>query len=370
MNSGAYSTASETCSSGPEVLRKSKHSPGKNREWPNATSRRESKPTTCSRPPIAFGSGFCSEKTRSWCRFLKTCKKLLAPFYVLKNEDWTRLNLQLNLLNKARRERLLNEVNEVLFLWIAEIDESLESAPDSKARTHLSPDGDPVGKALMICNKALVWVEPREPWLAMVEWLKRHQTGRRLAPGGDDMPVVARHQPPLNVNKEDSALASFQWGVLAMRERRLGRAIDWLRRATQLKPGNHWYQFFLAYLEDQAHATDQALSHYTAALVLRPESPWVLFSRAKIYRAMGQWNYALEDMRIALEKLSSRPEAARVHLEMGYLYYEVGDFARARAEYTRLIQLDGSGPFSPAARLNLANMDAESGGIDRAASGV
>ncbi len=109
-------------------------------------------------------------------------QKSLAPFYVLKNEDWTRLNTNLSLLDKSRRERLLSEVNEILFLWIAEIDESLESAPDSRARNHLSPDGDPVGKALTICNKALVWVEPKEPWLAMVEWIKRHQSTREAGP--------------------------------------------------------------------------------------------------------------------------------------------------------------------------------------------
>ncbi len=180
------------------------------------------------------------------------------------------------------------------------------------------------------------------------------------------MPAGARPKPPVNLNRGDSALASFQWGVLAMRERRLDQAIDWLRRAAQLESSNHWYQFFLAYLEDQAHATNQALSHYTAALALRPQSPWVRFSRAKIFRAMGQWDFALDDMKIALELLSDRPEAARVHLEMGYLYHEVGDFESARLEYSRLIQLDGSGPFGPAARLNLANMDAESGEIERA----
>ena len=263
----------------------------------------------------------------------------------------------------------MNEVNEVLFLWIAQIDESLDSAPDSKSRNHLSPDGDPVGKALDdFCEKALVWVEPREPLAGDGRVAEADiRPGEGWPPAAvADMRAIERNEPPGNVNREESALASFQWGVLAMRERRLGRAIDWLRRATQLESSNHWYQFFLAYLEDQAHATDQALSHYTAALALRPQSPWVRFSRAKIYRAMGQWDFALEDMKIALDMLSSRPEAARVHLEMGYLYYEVGDFASARNEYTRLIQLDGSGPFGPAARLNLANMDAESGAIERA----
>ena len=81
---------------------------------------------------------------------------------------------------------------------------------------------------------------------------------------------------------------------------------------------------------------------------------------------MGRWDFALDDMKIALEMLADRPEAARVHLEMGYLYHELGDFQSARDHYNRLIELDATGPFGPAARLNLANMDAESGEIERA----
>ncbi len=80
----------------------------------------------------------------------------------------------------------------------------------------------------------------------------------------------------------------------------------------------------------------------------------------------GRWDIALDDMKIALQVLSDRPEAARVHLEMGYVYYELGDFQAARREYTSILRLDASGPFGPAARLNLANMDAESGSVEQA----
>ena len=50
-------------------------SPGKNPNWPNATNGRESKPTPCSRPPIASGSGCCSAKGKSWFRSSRTCRK-------------------------------------------------------------------------------------------------------------------------------------------------------------------------------------------------------------------------------------------------------------------------------------------------------
>jgi eukaryotic-like serine/threonine-protein kinase len=294
-------------------------------------------------------------------------QKTLAPFYVLENDDWTKLDHTLNMLDQHHRERLLTEVNELLFLWIAEIDESLDSAPDSGDKYEAMSDRGAAAKALLICNKAIVWVEPKAPWLAMVEQIKRHQARRAdtlTAPR--DTTVVRDQQTPSNVKQEQSALACFQWGVLALREQRVGRSIEWLRRAAHLKSDNHWYQYFLAYLEDRAANTDEAFSHYAAAVALRPQSPWVRFSRARIYRSKGLWDDALADMKSALELLSGRPEAARVHLEMGYLYHELGDFLQARREYNSLIALGPTGPYGPSARLNLANMDAESGAVERA----
>jgi eukaryotic-like serine/threonine-protein kinase len=291
----------------------------------------------------------------------------LVPFYVLKNDDWTKLDHTLSLLDENRRERLLIEVNELLFLWIAEIDESLESSPDVRGKDEVRSDRGAAAKALLICNKALVWVEPKLPWLAMVELIKQTQSQRgALLPAPHRPAPYSDHQAPSTVNKQQSALACFQWGVLALREQRVGQAIEWLRRAAQLKSDNHWYQYFLAYLEDRAGYTDEALSHYTAAVALRPQSPWVRFSRARIYRSKGRWDFALADMQSALEMLSGRPEAARIRLEMGYLYHELGDFRRAREEYNTLIELGSSGPYGPSARLNLANMDAESGAVERA----
>jgi eukaryotic-like serine/threonine-protein kinase len=291
----------------------------------------------------------------------------LAPFFVLKNEDWTKLNPTLSLLDDHRRKRLLIEVNELLFLWIAQIDETLESTPDSSDKMRVPTDRDPVAKALLICKKALVWVEPEEPWLAMVERIKRLEVRHNTSLSPAPRPRAARAgQPPQNVNDEQSALACFQWGVLALREQRLDRAIEWLRRAAQLRSDDHWYQYFLAYLEDRAGSMDEALSHYTAAVALRPQSPWVRFSRARLYRSKGRWDFALADMENSLLMLSGRPEAARVHLEMGYLYHELGDFDGARREYKNVIDLDPSGSYGPSARLNLANMDAESGAVERA----
>jgi eukaryotic-like serine/threonine-protein kinase len=154
--------------------------------------------------------------------------------------------------------------------------------------------------------------------------------------------------------------------LLNLRCRRLPRAIEWLRRAVRLEASNYWYQYLVAYLEDLSGNFDGALSNYSVAAALQPDSPWVRFSRARLYRSKGELDYALEDITSALERLKDGPEACKVKLELGYLYQELGDFKNARLAYDEVIHTDKTDAYAPAARLNRANIDAESGAFERA----
>jgi eukaryotic-like serine/threonine-protein kinase len=300
-------------------------------------------------------------------RAFEDLQRALVPFYVLRNEDWTKLNHTLPLLDPDRRERILTEVNELLFLWMLQIDERLDSIPDPRDMKAVMADRDAVETALKICKKALVWVEPKEPWLAMESRLKAQEARRPGLTASPGVAIAAHAVPdPGAMASEPSALACFQWGALSLREQRLDRAVDWLRRAAQLDSKNHWYRYFLADLEDKAGAVDEALKDYSIAITHRPDSPWVQFSRARLYRSKGRWDIALDDMISALTMLTGRPEAAKIQLELGYLYYELGDFPLARTQYDSVIALDPTGPYGPAARLNRANIDAESGSIEAA----
>ncbi len=290
-------------------------------------------------------------------------KRVLAPFYVLKKDNWTELNYSVTLLDPTRRARLFKDVNELLFLWMAVIDESAGDSPRMGEKSTAKERDELLAPALAVCEKALVWVEPKAPWLALEARLRASGS----TPERDGSPSAEAHfGEPLEIYKVDSAVACFQWGVLAYRGNRLVRAIEWLERAVRLEGQNYWYHFLVGYLEDKAGYTDEALSNYKTAEALRPSSPWVLFSRARIYRSRGQWEWAREDMSSALQKLAGRPEATKVRLELGYLYQQVGDFEKARREYDMVIVADEKGDFGHAARLNWANIDAESGAIERA----
>jgi eukaryotic-like serine/threonine-protein kinase len=294
-------------------------------------------------------------------------KKVLAPFFVLENSKWPELPHAMLLLDPDRRARLLGDVNELLFLWMAAIDESAGDSPQLKTSQGPHDGDDLLAPALAICEKALPWAQPKAPWVALRARLRASQAlaNRTVLEGnsGGNSPSGE----PSEVTLVDSPLACFQWGVLAYRADRLSRAIEWLERASRLNGGrNYWYQFLLGYLEDKAGYTDDAFRNYSVAAALRPDSPWLLFSLARIYRVRGQWYWARKNITAALEQLEGKPEATQVRLELAYLYQQVGDFAKAREQYDFIVGADGSGVYARAARLNLANIDAESGAPERA----
>ncbi len=295
-------------------------------------------------------------------------QEVLGQFFVLENPDWTKIDHMMTLLDDNRRERIVSDVNELLFLWMAAIDESAGDSPPVSAKPGSAVSENPIERALVVCRKVLVWVEPKAPWRALEARLRASGTaGTRPAVKQDERAGSSGYDEPRDANLVDSALECFQWGVLAYRAGRLSRAIDWLERASRLEGGNnYWYQFLLGYLEDKAGQTDDAFRNYCIACSLREESPWVRFSRARIYRVRGKFDWAREDIGKALAKLQGRPEATRVRFELAYLYQQVGDFPRARAQCDLVIKDDDSGMYARAARLNLANMDAESGAIEKA----
>jgi eukaryotic-like serine/threonine-protein kinase len=294
------------------------------------------------------------------------------PFYVLRTKpdsaDWTKLDHVLKPLDARCVDRLKIDVNELLFFWIFRLDRYLSSSKretGAKARLELEERG--IANLIEICDRALTFAKPKEPWRALRACLEQSRQESMI-------PLAERSSggepffdgEPRHIREERSALASFQWALLCLRADRTPRAIQWMKHAVRLEEDNYWYYYFLAFHEDEAGSMDDALIHYGNAVVLKPKSPWVRFSRARLYRSKGDWSNAIEDMNTALDELQDRPEARQVHLELGYVYQELGDFARARAEYDEVTESDDSDDFARAARLNRANIDAESGAVESA----
>src|SRR5205823_1789070 len=105
----------------------------------------------------------------------------LKPFFVLKNANWTTRN-ELTLLDDARRDRLVREVNELLFLWIVALDHACDQAPPPLAALMMKEARDG-------CDKALVFARPKGPWQALRARLAAWP--RRVPGRGDSAAEVA-----------------------------------------------------------------------------------------------------------------------------------------------------------------------------------
>jgi tetratricopeptide (TPR) repeat protein len=292
-------------------------------------------------------------------------RKALERFFVLEPRVWTDVPYVFGMLGPEEQAPLRDEVNELLFLWVAAIERTLSAAGrEPTDRPGREKERLTVASALDICDRALGFAEPRAPWLALRARIGRHRGGevdRNRAADG-----LHFEGEPRDIESERSALAAFQWGLLDLWAGQRVRSIDWMRRAVRLQHHNYWYHYFLAYVANQDGRPDEALEHYGNAVVLQPESPWARFSRARLYRPKGKWTDALDDLEVAARGLRDRPEGRRVLIERGVLYQMMGDFDRALKEYDEVIRTNARDEYGRAARLNRANLAADSGMFARA----
>jgi serine/threonine protein kinase/Tfp pilus assembly protein PilF len=262
---------------------------------------------------------------------------VLSKFEVLGSARWTE-NPELDRLDPDRRARLLEEVNEVLFLWVVASD--------------LPGDAEASRRAGAMCKRALSFAEPKGPWLA----LKARYEGVR---GGGGATLASAADEPV-------ARAAFELGLVAVLEGRLDRALACFERAVRLRPDRFWYQFALAYHHAAAGDASQAMAHYDAAVALRPDASWALFNRAQLaWSRQGAWEAALLDLS-QLEKNPDGLDPSLLALEAGRITQRLGDFPSALHHYDTVIATDKGGDLARRARLNRARIDEELGPGGRA----
>ena len=268
------------------------------------------------------------------------------------------------MLDKARQRQLKDEVDELLFLWVKAVAEHLSPhQPAPEGSEQWTQERAILTFALEACDRATVFAEAKAPWLALRGRLARLRGDDDAArPGGRG----GLESEPGDVGSERSALAAFEWARLHFPDGQMGRSLAWMRHAVRLKGDDYWYQYSLGYLEDLAGHPDEALEHYSIAAALQKESPFVRFSRARIYRSKGKWAEAFDDFDVALRGLRDHPAIRMVHLERGLLYMTMGDFVSAGKDYDFVIRRDATDDYGRAARLNRANILADSGQFRRA----
>ena len=264
-------------------------------------------------------------------------QETFAEFKIFGPTPWTR-DPELDRLDPVRRARLLEEVNELLYLWVIASDQP--------------GDAEQARQAAAVCERGLSFAVPAEPWRALKARYDRSGPGleERLPPPGTD----------------PSARACFEWGLLAVLEGRPEIALAWFERAVSVRPDQFWYQFALAYHHALYGDAAQAMAHYDAAIALKPESSSARLNRAQLaWSRQGAWERALYD----LEILRARPDGLDpelLSLELGRVAQRLGDYPSAIRNYEAVIATNGTGDLARHARRNRARVALELGPAGRA----
>jgi serine/threonine protein kinase/predicted Zn-dependent protease len=269
----------------------------------------------------------------------------LGKFSLPGDPQWM-LQPQVTLLDEQRHHRLLDEVNELLFLWVVSLDRARRES-SAMAR-----------EAVQLCNVAMAFAVPIGPWQTI-----RERYSSILAGRAPDRRALDR------TGGETSARGCFQWALLCDLEGRPEATISWLERATRLDPGDYWSQFYLGYYHRRAGHNQQAMEHYQAAVALRPHSPWAWYNQALLHQARGELEQAMIDLNRSLteaQRSSRTGDFLEARLALGVVKQSLGDVVGARLEYESVMDRAAGGPLGRAARLNRAKLDVDGGAIDRA----
>ena len=313
----------------------------------------------------------------------RTLARVLAPFHVLTRDDWTTLP-DMALLDPSVRDRLVREVNELLYLnafalatrGLGDADFAAVgangggAAPSAKLDDALLRREDDLRRAGELSRRALWFATPVEPWARLARRLRVPRVDEILAERARRerfATALPEHSKPVAPSTADLALASFEEGLLSALEKDRPRAIDAFEAAARREPGRYWYHFYLAYQHELEGRLNSAWEHYSEAFVLRPNSPWVRFCRARIERARGDLAEAEADFTSAIDDFTHLDEGARDReselqswLELGLVRQKRGRWAAARDAYAR-VALAPNSPQARAARLNEAQIDVATG---------
>ncbi len=144
------------------------------------------------------------------------------------------------------------------------------------------------------------------------------------------------------------ARRAFSEAVQAHQGQRLAEAIQGYRRAIQSDPSFFDAQYNLALAASQAGDLPLALASCENALAIKPESVDARFNFAL---ALRQVKYLLDAANELERALTVSPNDSRCHLALGNLYaQELGQPAKARQHYLKLLELEPTNPQAGAVR--------------------
>lgn len=268
---------------------------------------------------------------------LNQLDRLLKPFYVVKNDNWT-TRPDLNLLDSTRWPRLRDEVEQLQFL-------RLVGGKDDRQTLEAQT------QAIDICMKAERWSPNPAPWRLLKAWFS-----------GEVQELPKNLVYADVIRAETSTTTSLQWGLLLWGKQHPKSAIDWLRHACELQSENPFYHFVLGVICDSDGQLDEAIIHFRLASALDPDSLYARYNYARIQaEKMPQWWSAEDDLTKVIEA-SPDPSLVRAARQVrGLVSQKLGYAAAARVDYDKVIASGSDDRTGQSAILNRAKLDDDAG---------
>ena len=179
--------------------------------------------------------------------------------------------------------------------------------------------------------KALLQDKPddREIWIALAQIYSRQRKWKEAEE------AIAKAQQ-LSTKPEDKDYAIFVAGSIAERQKKYDQAEEYFRQVIKDDPRNATALNYLGYmLADRGTRLEEALQLVRRAVAMDPQNGAYLDSLGWAYFKMGKYELAEENLRKAVERMSSDPT---VHDHLGDLYQKTGRLRQAVTQWERSLE--------------------------------
>lgn len=199
----------------------------------------------------------------------------------------------------------------------------------------------PAGRTLSVDE-----VQPSIPKQAK----KIYERGAKAASAGRALEAIALFRQALAI-APGYLFALNDLGVQLLKLRRFEESEEALRRAVTVAPGSFNPRLNLALTLLGRGKPGDARTEIGRALELLPDEPNALFVLGKVERALGRNDAAAEAFQKSF--LTSAAQVGEAMIELGRLYEDIGDVARAEEAYHTYLEAAPQGPHAEIARERL-----------------
>lgn len=139
------------------------------------------------------------------------------------------------------------------------------------------------------------------------------------------------------VKKERDADSHYKLGMAHLNENNLQMAFIEFQKAIESNPGDKAYYYALGIVHFKMDRLEDAVDAYKKALTIDPVYAEAHNGLGAIYGKLGKWDDAIHEYEKALEN-RQYPTPQWVHYNMGYAYFNKGEYQRAMLAFKEAIK--------------------------------